>query len=121
MTNTKMTKREYFVELLSMVAGTEHEIEFKDFLEHEIELIDNKKKNSKPTKTQAENEKLMTQIIEAMAAFTEPLTITEMQKKHTIFSELSNQKISSLMKKLIAENKVVRTVDKKKAYFALTE
>lgn len=121
MTNTKMTKREYFVELLSTVAGTEHEAEFKDFLKHEIELIDNKKKNSKPIKTQAENEKLMNQIIEAMATFTEPLTITEMQKKHTTFLELSNQKISSLMKKLIAENKVVRTVDKKKAYFALTE
>lgn len=121
MTNAKMTKREYFVELLKVVAGTKHEAEFKDFLKHEIELIDNKKKNSKPTKIQAENEKLMNQIIEAMATFTEPLTITEMQKKHTTFSELSNQKISSLMKKLIAENKVVRTVDKKKAYFALAE
>ena len=121
MTNTKMTKREYLVNLLDVVKETEHEIEFKDFLEHEIELLDNKKKNSKPTKTQAENEKLMLQIIEAMATFTEPLTITEMQKKHNTFSELSNQKISSLMKKLIAENKVVRTVDKKKAYFSLAE
>lgn len=121
MTNTKMTKREYLVNLLDVVKKTEHEIEFKDFLEHEIELLDNKKKNSKPTKTQKENEKLMIQIIEAMATFTEPLTITEMQKKNTTFSELSNQKISSLMKKLITENKVIRTVDKKKAYFSLAE
>lgn len=121
MTNTKPTKREYLVELLNMVSDTEHEVEFASFLKHEIELIDNKKKNSKPTKTQVENEKLMTQIIETMATFTKPLTITEMQKKHTAFSELSNQKISSLMKKLIIENKVIRTVDKKKAYFSLAE
>ena len=121
MTNTKMTKREYLVNLLDVVKETEHEIEFKDFLEHEIELLDNKKKNSKPTKTQKENEELMNQIVETMATFTEPLTITEMQKKYSPFSELSNQKISSLMRKLIAEEKVVRTVNKKKAHFSLKD
>ena len=121
MTNTKTTKREYLVNLLNLVKETEHEKEFKDFLNHEIELLDNKKKNSKPTKMQKENEELMNRIVEAMATFTEPLTITEMQKKHSTFSELSNQKISSLMRKLIAEEKVVRTVNKKKAYFSLKD
>lgn len=121
MTNTKMTKREYLVNLLNLVKETEHEKEFECFLEHEIELLDNKKKNSKPTKMQKENEELMNQIVETMATFTEPLTITEMQKKHNTFSELSNQKISSLLRKLIAEEKVVRTVNKKKAYFSLKD
>lgn len=121
MSNTKMTKKEYFVELLNMVTGTEHESEFAPFLEHEIELIENKKKNSKPTKVQEANEKLMSEILIAMSAFTEPLTISEMQKRSSELARLSNQKISAMLKKLIERGKVVKVTEKKKSYFSLVE
>lgn len=117
MTNTKMTKREYLVNLLDVVKETEHEIEFKDFLEHELELLDNKRKNSKPTKTQEENAKIMEVIVTCLTS--EPATISEIQKRNEELETLSNQKMSALLKKLIDAEKAEKVMDKKKAYFKL--
>ena len=119
MENKKMTKRDYFAILReSYPATAENYDEVIAFIDHELELLT--KKNSserKPTAAQKENEKIKAIILAALT--TTPTSISDLQKKDAALAEISNQKISALLRQLIIDNKVVRTEDKKKALFAL--
>ena len=124
MTMTKMTKKEMFATVIATIETLELEnkAEMLEFLEHEVELLNRKSSKSAPTKTQKENEILLTQLEEALAEMTEPVTISEFMEKSTHpVSTLTNQKLSALFKKLKEAGKVVRTTEKKKAYFALVK
>ena len=109
----KMTKRDYFTAILNTYPLTDAE---KDFVKHEIELLE--KKNSterKPTAKQNENAELKAKILATM----EPnrlYTATEVQKEYGIES---NQRASALLRQMIADGTIVRTEDKRKAYFSL--
>lgn len=116
MTEKKLTKREYLTELVNLVTEMGKE-EYLPYLEHELELLDNKKKNSKPTKTQEENAKLMEVIVSCLTS--KPITITEIQEKDEELGTLSNQKMSALLKKLIDAGRVEKVMEKKKALFKL--
>ena len=119
MANKKMTKRDYFSILRdSYPATAENYDEVIAFIDHELELLT--KKNSaerKPTAAQKENEGIKAIILAALT--TTPTSISDLQKKDAALAEISNQKISALLRQLIIDNKVVRTEDKKKALFAL--
>ena len=122
MTNKKLTKRDYFNALIAIVNGREVEIEKEviiDFLNHEIELISKKNSNSKPTKTQQENEQLMNEIFEVLLTINKPVTISELQALNTEMAKYSNQKLSAMLKKLVDSDKIVKIVDKKKSYFTI--
>ena len=76
------------------------------------------KKNSaekKPTATQIENEGIKNLILEVIGDSS--LTITEMQKINGELAELSNQKISALLKQMVENGSIVREEIKRKAYF----
>ena len=76
------------------------------------------KKNSaekKPTATQVANEGIKNVILEALGE--KSMTITEMQKANSELAELSNQKISALIKQMTDNGSVVREEIKRKAYF----
>ena len=76
------------------------------------------KKNSaekKPTATQIANEGIKNLILEVIG--NSSLTITEMQKINGELAELSNQKISALLKQMVENGSVVREEIKRKAYF----
>lgn len=77
------------------------------------------KKNSaekKPTATQVANEGIKAVILETLAD--KSMTITEIQKANSELAELSNQKISALLKQMIADGSVKREEIKRKAYFS---
>ena len=77
------------------------------------------KKNSaekKPTATQIANEGVKNVILETLGS--KSMTISEMQKVNSDLAELSNQKISALLSQMIKAGLVVRTEDKRKAYFS---
>ena len=119
MANTKkMTKREMFEQIKANHSLSAEEVAFID---HELELL--AKKNSsekKPTAQQALNNGVK----EAILAGMEPdrlYTITELMKEIPECAELSNQRISALMRQLKDDQKVVRTEDKRKAYFSLAK
>ena len=118
MANTKkMTKRDYFNAILSKYPLTADE---KTFVEHELELLE--KKNSaekKPTAQQTANEGIKTAILEGMKP-NRLYTITEIQKEIPECAELSNQRVSALIRQMVG-NEIVRTEDKRKAYFSLAE
>lgn len=122
MTNKKMTKRDYFNGLLGVLENHKDSIEnyeeFKAFIEREIELLNKKHSNSKPTKTQIENEKIKEKILIAFEKIDEPVTITELAKMDGL-TEYSNQKLSILCHQLVDEHKVVNTKVKKVSYFKI--
>lgn len=115
-----MTKRENFAELRKLAVASKNE-ELVAFIDHEVELLNKKNsyKSTKPTKTQRENEDLKVVLVGAMTA--EPMTISDIQDADATLGELSNQKISALLTQLIEAGKVVKTVEKRKAYFALAQ
>lgn len=119
-----MTKKEMFAQVIAMANGTEISAtreEIVAFAEHEIELLEKKSSgSSKPTKTQVENEGYKSAILEILAEADRPLTISEMMEDSRL-EGLKNQRVSALVTQLKKAEQVVRTEDKKKAYFALAE
>ena len=119
MANTKkMTKRDYFTAILEKYPLTADE---KAFVEHELELL--AKKNSsekKPTAQQVANESIKAAIVAGMAP-NRLYTVTEIQKEIPECAEMSNQRVSALLRQLKDDKLVVRTEDKRKAYFSLAE
>lgn len=111
----KMTKVDYFKQIKANYALTEDEVKFID---HEIELLT--KKNSaekKPTAQQTANEGIKTAIVEGM----EPnrlYTVTEIIKSIPACADMTNQRVSALLRQLVECGKVKRTEDKRKAYFS---
>lgn len=78
-------------------------------------------KRSTPSKAdrekQAENENFCEVILEVLTTENKMMSITEIQTANEKLSELSNQKMSSLLRKLVDSEKVERVVDKRKTYF----
>lgn len=122
MTNKKMTKRDYFNGLLGVIENHKDSIEnyeeFKAFIEREIELLNKKRSNSKPTKTQIENEKIKKKILEVLTDVNEVMTISELMTADGL-ENYSNQKLSVLCYQLVNEHKVVNTKVKKVSYFKI--
>lgn len=122
MTNKKMTKRDYFNGLLGVIKNHKDSIEnyeeFKAFIEREIELLNKKRSNSKPTKTQIENEKIKAKILEVLTDVNEVMTISELMTADGL-ENYSNQKLSVLCHQLVDEHKVVNTKVKKVSYFKI--
>ena len=118
MANKKITKRDRFNALLNM-AEVKANPDMVAFIEHELELLD--KKNSadkKPTAQQTANEAIKSAIVEAMEA-NRLYTVTEIQKSVAECADLSNQRVSALLRQLKDDGVIVRTEDKRKAYFSL--
>ena len=78
------------------------------------------KKNSaerKPTATQKVNEGYKTAILEFMEVG-KKYTITDLMKEVVELADLSNQRVSALVRQLKEEGLVERTEEKRKAYFS---
>lgn len=118
MENKKLTKREVFSKMLEVEAIASNEL-FVEFINHELELLDRKSSKSTQTKTQVENEGIKNAIVESLERVAKAVTITELQELDSEMANYSNQKLSALLKQLVAENRVVKTFDKKKAYFSI--
>lgn len=121
MKEKKITKRERFNQLLA-IAEVNANADLKAFIEHELELLAKKSSSSsdKPTAVQVANEGIKSEILEHMA--NEPnrlFTITEMQKEIEACAELTNQRISALIRQLKEDGKVERVEEKRKAYFKI--
>lgn len=116
-----MSKKEVFKRVYEMlsIADFPDKEEILQKLEHEIELLENKSNNKKPTAKQVANEELKELILNVLVTSGEPMIISDMQKANDILAGLSNQKISALIKQLRSEGKVKRTLEKKVAYFSI--
>lgn len=111
----KMTKVEMFKAIMDKYALSESEIEF---INHEIELIEKKNSNRKPTKAQEENDVFKSAIVKGMESG-KAYTITDLIKSIPEISDLTNQRVSALVRQLKDDGLVIRKEEKGKAYFSL--
>jgi hypothetical protein len=87
-----------------------------EFIDHELELL--AKKNSsekKPTAQQTANEGIKSAIYEGMEVG-KRYTITDLIKEIPACAELTNQRVSSLVRQMMPTS-IERVEDKRKAYF----
>jgi len=116
MTETKMTKKEMYAYIAKAMAN---DTKVVDFCNHEIELLSRKSASKTETKTQKENVEIMEIIVSTLTKLAKPSRISEIQNANDRLGELSNQKMSALLKKLVDTEKVVKTTDKKVTYFSI--
>jgi DNA-binding MarR family transcriptional regulator len=112
----KMTKAQMFAQIKANYPLTEDEVKFID---HELELLS--KKNSaekKPTAQQTANEAIKVAIVEGMER-NRVYTVTEVIKSIPECADMTNQRVSALLRQLVEAGLVKRTEDKRKAYFQL--
>lgn len=118
MADVKMTRVEMFnaIKAIPQVADNQ---EMVDFIDKQIAQL--AKRKSAESKTQKENKALMEIVVDAMTVLDKPATATQIMKSDAYLSELSLPKVSALLKKLIEDGRVERTIEKKIALFSLKE
>lgn len=116
-----MTKREMFVAIANVPAVAEN-AEMVDFLNHQIELLDNRKSSGSKgmTKTQKENEGIKATIYTVLSEIGHPATISEMLKDDRL-NDYSNQKMSALLHQMVDTGTVIKSKDKKTTLFEIAE
>lgn len=110
-----------YVKALEVAIESVESVEAKEKLEALKAQIS--KKNSaerKPTATQVANASLKEAILAGMEVG-KSYTITDLMKSIDALSDLSNQRVSALVRQLVESGDVWREEIKRKAYFSLTD
>lgn len=114
-----MAKKLTIVEKFGMVREFVKDNEMLcEFIDNEIAKVEKKNANRKPSAMQTANEQIKSAIVEGMVEGKQ-YTITEMIKSIPACAELTNQKVSALVRQLKDENLVVKAEAKGKSYFSL--
>lgn len=134
MANTKMTQvsaLEIAVEVLTNVMnGVDVTLADTEISEAVVKLSGMAEKlaekRSTPSKADkeksAEHKAIADEIILVLSTeenVTTGMTVSEMQKASDKLAEYSNQKISAILRKMVDNGTIVKTVDKKKSYFSI--
>ena len=139
MTNTKMTQvsalRLAVDVITNVVNGVDTELIGSEFSDTELtealvklsDMADKlAEKRSTPSKADkeksAEHKAIADEIILVLSTeetVTNGMTVSEMQKASDKLAEYSNQKISAILRKMVDNGTIVKTVDKKKSYFSI--
>ena len=138
----RMTKRDYFTALKTFAevgefkfpttkrVGTSEDFEtvylevspaeMAEFAKHELELLDRKNTaDKKPTATQVANEGIKADIKAFLDAHKgEKYTVSALMKAVPAIADASNQKVSALIRQMVADGQAKRIEDKRKAYFS---
>ena len=115
---TKMTQKNAIAYVLEHCELPHDVAEKLVSMKAQLEKKSNKSGERKPTKTQIANEGFKAIIVENM----EPnrlYTVTELAKEMPFGEELSSQRVSALVRQLKEAGAIVRTEEKRKAYFSL--
>lgn len=116
MAEKKLIKKDYFNMLREIVISMERQ-DLVDFIDNEIGLLNKKSSRTTLTQTQKENETLKEKIVSTLTELGKYATISEIQQANPELVDLSNQKMSALLKQLVDTKIVDKVVEKKKAYF----
>lgn len=112
----KITKRENYASLRT-IAENLNRTDLVAFIDHEVELLNKRAAHPTLTKTQKENLELVEVIYDALVDLEKPVTVSEFLEATSM--ELSNQKVSALLKKLVDSERVVKVTEKGKSYFSV--
>lgn len=114
----KITKKVAFGKALEALQAQGADAEVIEVIEKAIAQLEKKADTKKPTKVQLANEVTKGAIVEYLASV-EKATVKDITLNAEGCADLSSQKVTALVSALVKDNKVVRTMDKKVAYFAL--
>ena len=114
----KPTHRENYTTLLN-IAEVKANPTLVEFINGRIEALDKKSASAKgkTSKVQKENEGTKELILAVLRTMENGATCTELIKADEGLGEFSNQKLSALLRQMIAEGTVERVEEKGKAYF----
>lgn len=112
----KITKRENFASLRE-IAENLNRTDLVAFIDHEVELLNKRASHTSLTKIQKENIELVETVYNALAKINTPVTVSEFLTASNL--EMSNQKASALLKKLVDTERVVKVTEKGKSYFSV--
>ena len=113
----KMTKMNYFEILRATYPqDVENYDEIIAFIDHEIELLKSRKTSHKMTATQKANIGLANDIFDGMEVG-KMYTITEIMKEIPACHDLTNQKVTSIVTKMVDEGRIEKVVEKRRSYF----
>lgn len=118
------TRKEMFTSVSDFLAEHDADTALIDFVNHQIELLDNKKESKKQSKEQEENATYSNAIYEQMA-FERKYSAAELMKELPAVNEwnisheteLSVQKLASLLKPLVDDGKVIKTTEKRRVFY----
>lgn len=111
----KITKREVINAMLAEEVIQANEV-YVNYLNHEIELLDKKSANHKPTKNQEANVAIKDAIADVLANAESGMSATDIAKA----VDISVQKATALLKQMVEIDKTVnKTIDKRKAVFSI--
>lgn len=118
-TTKKVTKRDRYETLLNLDA-VKADAELTAFIKHEIELLDKKNTDKKPTAKQTENEGYKAAILAYMVPGT-MYQVSDFVKNvpEIVADGIVAQRVTPMVTALVKDGKLIRTEDKRKAYFSL--
>lgn len=122
MAEKKITKREVVEMMLADNNIASNEV-YVAYLKNELELLKKKSENKKATKNQTENVEIKEVIIEVLGRMGKgrageiQLAVQSTDKEK--YATLTNQRTSAILKQMIDEGTVAKTVDKKVSTFSL--
>ena len=112
---TKKTQKDFYNDIIKVVSEVGR-TDLAEFCEGRIAVLD-KKTASRSKKVNEANESIKAIILEVLA--TMEGTVTEIQKANDVLGELSNQKVSSMLRQLKDEDKVNKRTEGRKSIFSL--
>ena len=110
----KITKREIITNLMNGTMETTSEVA-QAYFAHELELLNKKSQSRKPAAEKEENVALANSVLAVLETATEKMSTTEIGSA----VDISTSKATSILKGLVANGKVVRTVEKGKPMLEL--
>jgi hypothetical protein len=117
----KMTIAQKFDDVVNFITGegqvTLSQDEIVEFLLDRKDKAIKKAGNRKPTSTQKANEGIKAIILDNLT--TAGQTVTELQDSTPDLAVYSNQKLSAILRQMVLDGSVTKTIDKKKSYFSL--
>lgn len=116
--SSKLTKAQKFA-ILAELPAVKADPMLSEFIAHEVELL--AKKNSaekKPTAQQEANAVIKANVLTVLADG-EKRTVSELLKLVPDLPDtMTNQRMSALVRQMVDAGEVIRTEDKRKAYFS---
>jgi len=127
MANTKLTQRDYFGAIVTVLNGGTSEIATADlveFINGRVAQLDKKASGKKAKEADATREALKGAVLDALADGS-ATTVTALLKANQaefdaiVGDAVSNQRLTSILNALVADGKVVKAKDKKSTLFSL--
>ena len=114
----KMTKKDYFNTLRSIPA-VQADPALVEFIDHELELLAKKNTADKKPTAQQEANAVIKQNVLTVLADGEKRTVSDLLKMVPDLPDtMTNQRMSAIVRQMVDAGEVIRTEDKRKAYFS---